>query len=665
MNQPCNRNRGLRKQILAALSAPAIAAASGLAGAQELGAQPGEDQFHIGPVTPRVYSIINLAPDGLGAYLNERGQAAFSSFVLSMNSYFDGDRVHDFASLDATLIRGLNNRGTVTGLTNDDARPFSNVRAFRWTLAGGLRLLPGLGAMAFDINDRNQVVGHSSDRLTSTIAARWDAAGRLQLLLPRPPSQSTAHAINNRGIVGGFADVAPEGPVQAVLWDPAGRQRALGSLGGTYASADLVNEAGEAAGQVFGGENDPARAFFWNVRSGMVSLASPDMRSLYLSDLNDGGNMAGIVQARNAPATDHSAFRWSRARGLEWLAPRTAPGIVTDVTDLNNRNQMVGSVERPGPGPRAVRWDWTAGPVDLNTRLHRPPAGLVLQSGRAINEEGTILAYSNAGLVMLRPGTRGTDAPVLGPVTGLSNVGEVGQVARGNVGFVDNSPSQSHRAVVTWSDNCPSPRPLLREAGGVGRVTFQHRFCRAGAFQMTVQVRDSGGRSTRVGIHYYVDEPGVPGIGGQGALGRDGVGGSGSARGAQTLRFVLWAPLAGGRAGAAGAQAGAPMFRLAGPFQFVGDRVGASARDGGMVRLEGTGRFNGRAGYRFLAEARDGAGTGQAGTDRMRVRISHLDPGGAEVVDYDNGAAQGAGTVPAAATADPTLLAEGDLAVRD
>lgn len=105
------------------------------------------------------------------------------------------------------------------------------------------------------------------------------------------------------------------------------------------------------------------------------------------------------------------------------------------------------------------------------------------------------------------------------------------------------------------------------------------------------------------------------------------------------------------------------MFLLAGSFQFLGDQVSVSTRDGGMVRLEGTGRFNGRAGYRFLAEARDGARMGQAGPDRMRVRISHFAPGGAEVLDYDNGGAPGA--PPAVAAADQALLDDGDLAVRD
>lgn len=351
MHQNWTSKRGLRTQVLAALSLPLLMTAGGargqeVPGAQARLAQAGSEALHTGPIIPRVYSVINLAPDNSAAFLNEQGQAAVSSFVLSTTSFFDGDRLHDFGAPGETWLRGLNNRGTVTGLAYDNARPHRNQRAFRWTLGGGMRLLPGLRAQSFDINDRNEIVGYASDRLSSVMAVRWDADGRLRPLLPRPPSQSMAHAINSRGLAGGFADVAAEGPVQAVLWDPAGRQAGLGSLGGTYASADFVNERGEAAGQVFGGESEPARAFFWNPRSGMASLTSPDARNLYLSDLNDQGSIAGIVQARDATATDHSAFRWSRLRGLEWLAPGTGPGIVTDLTDLDNRNQMVGSVER-------------------------------------------------------------------------------------------------------------------------------------------------------------------------------------------------------------------------------------------------------------------------------------------------------------------------------
>ena len=643
----------LRRQVLAVLSAPLVMTAGGVAGATNQDAQANQAQLRHEPVAPRVYSVINLGPDTLGAFLNERGQAAFSSFVYYTSSFFDGERTHELGSLDEILIRGLNNRGTVTGLTQDDALPFSNPRAFSWTLSRGLRLLPGLGAGPFDINDRDQIVGDGPEANTTGRAVRWDADGRLRPLGPTPPSQSSAHAINNRSIAGGFADVTVNGRVQAVLWDSAGKQIDLGSLGGTYASADFVNERGAAAGQVFGEENDPARAFFWSAGSGMVRLDPPGGGSLYPSDLNELGNIAGVVLDRAEPAVRRAAFRWSLGRGLVWLVP--GPGGTTDVTDINNRNQMVGSVGIPGSGERAVRWDWSAAPVDLNTRLYRPPAGLVLRSGRAINDAATILADSSAGLVMLRPGTSGSDAPVLGPITGLGSRVELGGEASATVGFVDNAPGQTHSAVVSWSDNCGSPHPLVREARGVGQVSFRHRFCTPGMFDVRVRVRDSGGRETSVATLYIVEEPGIPAISGQGTLGRSGAG-------TQALRFALWAPLAHNAAGATrDSQAGAAALRLAGPFRFVSERVEAPARDGGRVRLEGSGRYNGKAGYRFLAEGSDSGSGASAGSDRLSVRISHLDAGGAEVVDYDSG-------VPAAGFAahqNHTQVVEGALTVRD
>jgi hypothetical protein len=72
--------------------------------------------------------------------------------------------------------------------------------------------------------------------------------------------------------------------------------------------------------------------------------------------------------------------------------------------------------------------------------------------------------------------------------------------------------------------------------------------------------------------------------------------------------------------------------------------------------VEGTGRLNGRPGYRFLMEAEDGE------TARLRVRISHVDTAsGAELPDYDNGAPdQGR----AATGIDRTVVPQGWLKVR-
>jgi len=270
-------------------------------------------------------------------------------------------------------------------------------------------------------------------------------------------------------------------------------------------------------------------------------------------------------------------------------------------------------------------------PVDLNSRLHRPPRGLVLTSGRAINEAGTILAYSSAGLVMLRPGTRGTDAPVLGPVIGLPDRIAPGQEVQGSVAFVDNAPRQTHGATVTWSDGCPSPHALVREANGSGEARFRHRACKTGMFDVRVRILDSGGRSTEAATLYIVEEPGMPAISGQGVLAQ-----AGATAGTPRLRFALWAPLANGRAASTHDAAAGSTFRLAGPFQFRSERIDVTARAGPLVRMEGSGRFNGRSGHRFVAEANLRPHGDPASRDRLRIRISHTAPDGAELVDYDN-----------------------------
>jgi hypothetical protein len=301
-------------------------------------------------------------------------------------------------------------------------------------------------------------------------------------------------------------------------------------------------------------------------------------------------------------------------------------GVAADsrALDVNNKTRIVGVIERTLGNGHAVRWDGVSAPVDLNTLLYRPPAGLVLNGGRAINDAGDILAWSNAGMVLLRPGKRGTDAPVLGPIQGLPAFADVDQDLRMTVGFVDNDPRQSHTATVAWTDGCTSPHPLVREAGGVGDILLRHRFCAPGFQVVTLRVADSGGRETEIRADVVVNAPGVAAVGGRGTLG------PASARaGAQAapLQFALWAPLGKASGDAAGGQ---PFVSLGGPFAFRSDQLAPPTRSGRQVHLEGTGRLNGRPGYRFAIDTVAG--------NRMRVRVAHTGAAGEEIVDYDHGA---------------------------
>jgi hypothetical protein len=631
----------LRKRVLAGLCAVLFVGAS--ASASAAGPAPCA-------CTAGVYSVINLDPEGgAAALLNEKGQAAVGSFVFGTNAFFDGERVLPIGDLGGgfTVIKDLNNRGVVLAESVDASQPFGNTYPVTWTPAGGLRTVPGaLGGQVWDINDRNQIAGQVPVSGLGARAVRFDPDATLLPLGPLPFSLSEARAINGAALAGGHADAA-DGSIHATVWNAAGAVTDLGTVGGQSAFTLFVNARGEAAGRANDAAGEHEIGFFWSRSGGMTPVGAQDGGARLVAGLNDIGQLVGIT---GTPA-GIAAYQWSRARGLVPLPRAGAPE--SDVFDINNRGEMVGSLLRPA-GARAVLWRGLTTPVDLNSRLHRVPAGLVLQAGAAINEAGVILAYSNAGLVMLRPGKIGTDAPVLGPVVGLPDSVTVGAEVRATLGFIDKAPGQTHSAVADWGDGCASPSPLVREAWGRGEVGLQHSFCAPGFQTLVLRVTDSAGRSTETRRQVLVNAPGLAALSGRGTL-------AGAAARALPLQFTLWAPL-DARPEAASAKAVRAVVALQGPFGFRSDGVSSVTRNGARVRLEGNGRYNGRAGHRFVVEAVDGDGKAAG---RMRVRISHREAAGAEVLDYDSaGKARGkAGIAAAAAASDGLAPVDGVLAL--
>jgi hypothetical protein len=260
---------------------------------------------------------------------------------------------------------------------------------------------------------------------------------------------------------------------------------------------------------------------------------------------------------------------------------------------------------------------------------------------------------------MLRPGKKGTDAPVLGPVTGLPAIVALGDAVTPSLSFIDNAPAQVHTAVVDWGDSCTSPLPLVVEAGGAGTVNLQHTFCSPGFQNVVVRVTDSGGRTTETQRQVLVDAPALGAVSGRGTLA-----GAPADAAARTLplQFALWVPLSKDKAAAAGVKAEKAGVALQGPFAFRSDSVAVVARNGAQVRLEGSGRYNGRADYRFVVDAVDG-GAAPGSADRMRVRISHRDAAGKDVVDYDSATPAKAGIAAAASAGDGMAAVDGVLAL--
>lgn len=274
MQQPWSSNAGLRTHLIAGAVAGALAALAAPVAvwAGEQAAPAAADNLVSGPGDTEasrartcIYSVINLGPEaGAAALLNERGQAAFGSFIGGgiTNGFFDGDRVHDIGSLGGsyTLIHGLNKLGVVVG-ESEDAEQFSNILAFAWTVGGGMHALPGTTvSSARAINDRNQIVGQRPAPGIAARAVRWNPGGAVMPLGPLPLSLSEADAINQQGFSAGYADVAG-GAIHAMLWDRAGNQTDLGTLGGTLAFGEHINERNEVAGESDNAANDKVLGF--------------------------------------------------------------------------------------------------------------------------------------------------------------------------------------------------------------------------------------------------------------------------------------------------------------------------------------------------------------------------------------------------------------------
>lgn len=611
------------------------------------------------PCAAGVYSVINLDPEGgAAAFLNQKGQAAVGSFVFGTSAFFDGTRVLPLGDLGggSTVVKGLNDRGVVLAESLDASLPVGVSHPVTWTATGGMRAISGAaGGVVWDINARNQIVGQVPASGISGRAVRFDPDATMLPLGPLPFSLSEASVLNGAALAGGYADTA-DGSIRATLWSATGAAIDLGTPGGQSAFTLLVNARGEAAGVGSDAAGEHQVGFFWSRDGGMTAVGARDGGARLVAGLNDRGQLVGIT----ATPAGSAAYRWTRTHGLALLPRAGAPA--SDVFAINNRGEMVGSLLRPA-GARAVLWRGLAAPIDLNTRLHRVPAGLVLQAGVAINEAGAILAASNAGLVMLRPGKAGTDAPVLGPLLGLPDSASVGAAVRATLGFVDQDPGQSHSAVADWSDGCAAPAPLVREAWGRGEVGVEHRFCAPGLQTLVLRVTDSRGRSTETRRQVLVNEPGLAALSGRGVLAGAAIAPGGARE--RPLRFALWAPLGAGPA-ATGARSAVTVL-LQGPFSFRGDSVGSVMRDGERIRIEGSGRYNGSAGHRFVIDAIVGAAGAR---HRMRVRITHRDVDGAEFLDYDSvpraaGKAAVAATTAGAAAADGLAPVDGMLALTD
>lgn len=588
---------------------------AGLAAAN--GAGPAGPQSAAAPAR---YRVINLGPGLLSELpvINSKGQVSFSmqSGAGSRGYFYDGTATTDIGTLGGpgTNAVDLNDAGQVTG---HSTLPSGLEHAFVWRSGSGmvdLGVLPGASTSAgAAINKRGVVTGTSAGSLTPPHAFRWSAAGGIEDLgafTAGIASFSSATLINDADLIAGNSDTAAMNRA-GFVWTRASGLIDISGPGGGDAYPYAVGPKDEVAGAFAGPANGYLfHAFVWTRAGGMLDLGTAGGTESFVLAMNPRMQAAGVIDF----GTDRQhAMAWTRAGGMRDLG--TFGGLQSRAIAVDGKGRIVGSADNASGDPRAFLWSADRGMIDLNTRLRDAPAGLVLDDALAINDQGAIVATSNAGLVLLKPDDGSAVTYALGPIQAADMV-KVGAPLAVALGLGDAGRGGVRGLAWSWGDGSAGP----------GGPAASHSYAAPGIYMVQATAVDAAGRSTAVSRKVIVYEP-------SGGV----VAGSGS--------FVS-PPGANRRAPGRSARASFSFLSGAGARLHV-DLPGLSFRSASLTpvalkgadgQFEGSGTINGRGDYRFSLRTTAGKG------GRFGLKVWHVDPvTHKEVVDYDSqGARAGA-----------------------
>lgn len=585
------------------------------------------------------YRVINLGAGEITELpaINARGQVSFSlqTGLGSRGFFYDGTASQDLGTLGglATYAVGLNNAGQVTGRSTTLA---GNEHAFVWSPGSGmtdLGTLPGAAnSAASAINNLGVVVGTSEGVPgTPPRAFRWSAANGMEDLgafTPGLASFSSATALNDAGLIAGNSDTTAFDR-HAFAWTRATGLIDIDTLGSRYSLPVGVAARGQVAGSfVVPGPGILYHAFLWTRASGMLDLGTAGGTESAVIALSPNAHAAGVINLANG---DQHAMSWTRAGGMADLG--TLGGSSSRALAVNNKGQIVGLAENASGDFQAFVWTAKHGMVDLNKRLRRAPAGLRLDGALAISDNGSIVASSNAGLVLLKPGRGHKGAHAVGPVVAADLV-KVGASVDASVSFTDEDLVGTRSVSWSWGDGSGDQAGKVRESNDAGSASASHSYAAPGIYSVTATVVNRAGRSAAVSRKIIAYEPSGGIVGGSGAFM--------SPRGA-----VRTAPIRSGKATfsfVAPSMMSAKAMSNEGQLHF--DVVGLSFRSenlkpvavqGARGQFEGSGTINGMGDYKFTLATTAGTAMAEGERGRFSLKIWHIDPATkAEVVDYDN-----------------------------
>ena len=461
-------------------------------------------------VSPAAYRVINLGTGAIVTYprINASGHVAFSLIHGDRTDgyFYDGNAVRELGSLGGrtVYVNDLNDAGQVAG-TSLNEHGVEN--AFVWSVRGGmldLRADASRGrSYGWAINNRGVVTGAMGD---TAHPFRWSVASGVEDLgvTPGIPAPAAGRILNDAGLVAGVTTIDDEF-TRTFVWTRSDGLIDIDTLGSVESSPVAVGAGGEVAGNRLASFDDGGeRPFLWTRPTGMVDLGTGRGSTASVIAMTPGLHIAGSI---GYPDGRQRAMSWTRQGGMRELG--TLGGRTSSARDVNTRGQIVGLAEDRLGATRAFVWSAAGGMLDLNRALRHAPPGLLLDQALAINDNGAIVAGSNAGLVLLRPDQGCTCGHTLGPLV-LPAQAEAGVPLQASVSFIDGDRTGTRSVEWAWGDGSSEAARKIVEEGGVGSASASHSFSTAGVYAVTATVVARDRRRTTVSRTVVVTGPTAP-----------------------------------------------------------------------------------------------------------------------------------------------------------
>lgn len=347
--------------------------------------------YDVIPLNPRgeTYGVVN--PHGINASGMVAGHNFSENGVRAF--LYDGTRLFELGTFggESSQAHGINRCGHVTGWAMTAA---GLPQAFLYN--GTLRNLGSLGgeSVGYAISNCDVVAGWS--------AVPGGVHGFVYDGVMRDigsfGGNSFALSINSSGLVTGYSFFANSESLHAVIYDSkrGGPLQDLGTLGGTRSLGMVINDAGQVAGWSLNREG-LLRAFRYS-GGVMQDLGTFDgTGTSEATHMNQSGVVVGNATPNNG--VQHGFIH----DGTTMRDLGTLGGLFSTAVAINAHGKVVGSSHNAtDPTERGFSWTAAEGMVDLNTRLHAPPAGLHILRALAVSDNGSIAALSNQGLVLLK-----------------------------------------------------------------------------------------------------------------------------------------------------------------------------------------------------------------------------------------------------------------------